>query len=57
MGLLLPGQRPRRSEVWLAKVIYEVAATPLTYAVVTWLKRKEGMDAYDVNTSYNPLVL
>ena len=42
---------------WLAKVIYEVAATPLTYAVVTFLKRKEGIDHYDYETSFNPLAI
>jgi len=42
---------------WLFKVVYEVAATPLTYAVVTWLKRKEGLDVYDEKTDFSPLVL
>lgn len=37
------------------KVAYEVVALPLTYAVVAWLKRSEGMDAYDEDISYNPL--
>ena len=40
---------------WLAKVLYEVAATPLTYAVVTWLKAHEGVDAYDRGVSLSPL--
>jgi len=40
---------------WLLKVMYEIAATPLTYAVVTWLKRREGVDAYDRATNFNPL--
>jgi len=42
---------------WIIKVLYEVAATPLTYAVVTWLKRREGVDAYDRGTNFNPLAL
>ena len=42
---------------WVAKVIYEVAATPLTYAVVGFLKKREGVDAYDRQTSFNPLAL
>ena len=42
---------------WVAKVIYEVAATPLTYAVVGFLKRKEQMDVYDRQLSFNPLTL
>lgn len=41
--------------LWLAKVLYEGAATPLTYAVVGFLKRKEGLDVYDYATSFNPL--
>ncbi len=40
---------------WLAKVLYEIAATPATYAVVSWLKRKEGIDTFDYNVSLNPL--
>ncbi len=42
---------------WLVKVAYEVIATPLTYAIVTWLKRKEGLDVYDEKTNFSPLVL
>ena len=40
---------------WTAKVIYEAAATPLTYAVVAWIKRREGLDHYDYDTSFNPI--
>ena len=42
---------------WVAKSLYEALATPLTYAVVTFLKRREGLDTYDYNTRFNPLVL
>lgn len=42
---------------WLLKVGYEAAATPLTYAVVGFLKRQEGVDAYDDATDFNPLSL
>lgn len=42
---------------WLAKCIYEAVATPLTYVIVNHLKRKEGMDVYDHDTSFNPLSL
>ncbi len=42
---------------WLSKVVYETAATPLTYAVVTWLKRQEGIDVYDSATNMNPLAV
>ena len=40
---------------WLVKVLYETAATPLTYAVVTYVKRREGVDTYDRQVSLNPL--
>ena len=40
---------------WIAKCIYEAAVTPLTYVIVNYLKRKEGMDVYDRDTSFNPL--
>ena len=39
---------------WIAKSLYEVIATPLTYLVVGWLKRTERMDAYDATRSLNP---
>jgi queuosine precursor transporter len=32
---------------WLVKVGWETAATPLTYALVGYLKRTEGLDVYD----------
>jgi queuosine precursor transporter len=42
---------------WVFKVIYEAAATPLTYAAVAWLKSREGLDAYDRHTDFNPVRL
>jgi queuosine precursor transporter len=39
---------------YLAKVLYEVLATPLTYGVVYWLKHAEKVDAFDYHTSFNP---
>jgi uncharacterized integral membrane protein (TIGR00697 family) len=42
---------------WLVKVVYEAAVTPLTYVVVNFIKRKEGIDTYDHNISFNPLSL
>ena len=42
---------------WLAKVLYEAAGTPLVYAVVGWLKAREGLDAYDRETDFNPIRL
>ncbi len=40
---------------WWAKVAYEALATPLTYAVVGYLKRREQMDVYDPPSALNPL--
>lgn len=42
---------------WVAKSAYEVAITPLTYAAIGFLKRKEGIDTYDYNTSFNPFLV
>jgi queuosine precursor transporter len=39
---------------WVSKVGIEVIFTPVTYIVVNWLKRKEGIDTYDYKTHYNP---
>ena len=39
---------------YLLKVAYEVLATPLTYLVVNWLKRAEGVDTFDTRTNFNP---
>jgi uncharacterized integral membrane protein (TIGR00697 family) len=39
---------------YIGKVLYEAAATPVTYAVVNWLKRKEGVDIMDRDTDFNP---
>ena len=40
---------------WIFKVGYEVIATPLTYALVGYLKRTEKKDVYDYKTNFNPL--
>jgi len=39
---------------WVLKVSWEVLLTPLTYAVVGFLKRREGFDVYDVETEFSP---
>jgi uncharacterized integral membrane protein (TIGR00697 family) len=39
---------------YLGKVAYEVLATPLTYAIVNFLKRNEGVDTFDRDTRFNP---
>lgn len=40
---------------WLTKTVYEIIATPLTYRIVNYLKKKEGVDVYDYNTDFNPI--
>jgi queuosine precursor transporter len=40
---------------WLMKSTYEAIATPLTYIVVNFLKREEGIDIFDHDTEFNPL--
>jgi uncharacterized integral membrane protein (TIGR00697 family) len=42
---------------YVFKVGVEALATPVTYAVVTFLKRSEGEDFYDRQTDFNPFVL
>lgn len=42
---------------WVAKSMYEAAVTPLTYKVVNFLKRYEGLDVYDYDTQFNPLLI
>jgi uncharacterized integral membrane protein (TIGR00697 family) len=42
---------------WLFKTAYEVVATPATYGIVNFLKRKEQLDVYDTDTRFNPLLL
>jgi uncharacterized integral membrane protein (TIGR00697 family) len=42
---------------WLVKTGYEVVATPFTYMVVNFLKRKEGVDTYDYDTDFNPFLV
>lgn len=42
---------------WAFKTAYEVIATPLTYAVVSFLKRRERQDPFDFDTDFNPFRL
>jgi uncharacterized integral membrane protein (TIGR00697 family) len=42
---------------WLMKSAYEAAVTPFTYLVVNFLKKREGIDVYDRDTRFNPLLL
>jgi uncharacterized integral membrane protein (TIGR00697 family) len=39
---------------WALKVAWEVLLTPLTYVVVNSLKRREGVDLFDVHTDFTP---
>jgi uncharacterized integral membrane protein (TIGR00697 family) len=39
---------------WAMKVGWEVLLTPLTYAVVGFLKRVEGVDVFDRGTDFSP---
>jgi len=39
---------------YVIKVVYETLMTPVTYAVVNWLKRAEGVDYFDYETNFNP---
>lgn len=42
---------------YLFKVVYEILATPITYLVVSYLKRVEGVDIFDRGTNFNPFAL
>ncbi|MEO7786335.1 MAG: queuosine precursor transporter [Sphingomicrobium sp.] len=42
---------------FVLKVTWEALLTPVTYLVVGWLKRKEGLDVYDSATDLTPFAL
>ena len=42
---------------WLVKTAIEAVATPLTYIMVNYLKRKEAIDVYDDKTKFNPFLV
>lgn len=42
---------------WLMKTGIEAIATPFTYAVVNFLKKKEAIDTYDYQTRFNPFLV
>jgi uncharacterized integral membrane protein (TIGR00697 family) len=42
---------------YILKVLWEVVATPMTYAIVNFLKRAEHEDFYDRDTDFNPFTL
>jgi len=39
---------------WVLKVSWEVILTPVTYIVIGFLKRREGIDVYDERTNFTP---
>lgn len=39
---------------WALKVVWEALLTPVTYAVVGFLKRREGVDVFDEGTNFTP---
>ncbi len=39
---------------WGLKVLWEVVLTPVTYAVVGFLKAREGVDVFDNDTDFSP---
>ena len=42
---------------WIVKTVYEVVATPFTYGVVGFLKKREQVDVFDHHTRFNPLLI
>jgi uncharacterized integral membrane protein (TIGR00697 family) len=39
---------------WLIKTVWEALLTPVTYAVVGFLKRREGVEVFDTGTDFSP---
>ena len=39
---------------WALKVLWEILLTPVTYAVVGFLKSREGVDVFDEGTDFSP---
>jgi len=39
---------------WIIKTGWEVVLTPVTYAVVGWLKNREGVEVFDTDTEFSP---
>ena len=39
---------------WALKVLWEAVLTPVTYVVVGWLKRAEGVEIFDTDTDFSP---
>ena len=41
---------------YLFKTLIEVVFTPITYKIISFVKRKENLDTYDYNIQYNPFL-
>jgi len=41
---------------WIGKSLVEVVMLPVTYPIVRYLKKVEGIDYYDYNTNFNPFI-
>ena len=39
---------------WFIKTVWEALLTPVTYAIVGFLKRREGVDVFDTDTDFSP---
>jgi uncharacterized integral membrane protein (TIGR00697 family) len=39
---------------WGIKTLWEAVLTPVTYAIVGFLKRREGVDVFDTDTDFSP---
>ena len=42
---------------WVAKVVWEIIALPISLSLASWLKRVESEDYFDKNTNFNPFYL
>ncbi len=42
---------------FLFKVVYEIAAMPISIPLTKWIKNKSGSDLYDNDTNYNPFTI
>jgi uncharacterized integral membrane protein (TIGR00697 family) len=39
---------------FIFKILFELLFLPVTYKIIAFLKRKEGVDFYDRKTNFNP---
>lgn len=55
--LTLPTMFNVMATIYVFKVLYEILATPITYKVINFLKKSEGVDYYDKGTNFTPFKL